>query len=433
MKKLYIQIFTVILLIVSAILIFYIAVKTKTEKIEKREKQVNTFSLDNANGSGIVGGTIFNDKNDSNTGKQNPEEASDEYDSYSSQEPVEKATIQEVYNLPVSSISFSKDKIIFTDRANGYSFTKTSITSKNKRLDQNALTQVYNSQYSDNYILREILDENLQVKYDLEKINDKDTILDLDPALKECTLTKDDKLLCIRDTENLSQIILFDLNQEEVKPRVLFATNLSHWQIQYQDNTLYLLQTPSASKEGLFVKIKDLKAEVQDKGIGLISKISPDSKYLLSSKFINGVLALQIKNLEKNSVTDIPLQTLASKCAFAKNAIICAVPKSTPKGFVFLDDWLKGKFNFDDTFYHISLDDFTYEKMEIVNMPKSNIDVSKLSYSKELNTLAFVNKFNLKAWVLELPKQTKVKETTEELDSASSTEEIQIKLKRNEI
>ncbi len=438
MKKIYIRVGIIISLLLSALLVFYIAVYTKTEQINQKIKKIDTFTLSGGDNSAVMGETPFNNKsatdngiNDTGAGNGN---------SYDEQKasPDNKDGIYEIYNLAVAGVGFSSGKIIFTDRAEGYSFSKDNPLDKNKRLDQNAEAMVYDAEYSDNYILRKTFTDTFEAKYDIEKINSKDTVLSLDGNLKSCHLFTGDILLCLKPTGSTTEVIMFDLKDENIKEQVLFASNLSHWQTDYKNGNLYLLQSPSAYKESVFIKKEQKGGEsVLEKGIGLDAKVSDDESYVLVSKYEDAKLTLYLDDIKNDTKTKLDLATLARKCVFTNKDIVCAVPKELPKDYVLLDDWLKGKFNYADEFYKINLKDLQAKKLDFISRPNTEIDAYKLRSSQNANMLSFVNKRDGKGWVIILAQAEKTESDVgaQELSSstASSSEEIKIKLKRDEI
>ncbi len=443
MKKVYIQIAVIVLLILSALTVFYIAVEKKTQKIEKNIRKVETFNPTDAGGAfsslGVDlfgGGTNELGGGVSETIDEDLENLKEKYS--------EKNELIELYNLPVASLSFLSDEsIIFTDRANGYSFVKSSTESKNKKLNQNALSNVYAVSYSDEYILRTMLNEDFELEYDLEKMDDAQVQEKLSPEYKACKLLKENKLLCLKEAEGGYKFVLMDLNEKEPEEKVLYRTRFSSWDFWYQDGALYLLQKPSVKKNSYLLRVKNFKEELLDSGIGLVSIISDDSGWLLSSKYVSGKLKLFLKNLKNDTEAEtLSVATFASKCAFVKDAIICALAKqdTTPP---LLDDWLKGRVSSNDEFYKIDLKELYAEKMDIKYAEKLNFDVYKIKVAPSKRALLFINKINSKAWMLKIAqKQDKDSEQEgktgteeEQLNDEDKAEEetIDIKLKRDEI
>ena len=69
-------------------------------------------------------------------------------------------------------------------------------------------------------------------------------------------------------------------------------------------------------------------------------------------------LKLKIADLEKQTISELNIVTLAEKCAWSEDnrTIFCAVPKSIPTSSVLPDDYYKKKTSFDDSFWRINLE-----------------------------------------------------------------------------
>ncbi len=429
MKKAYIQVAIIVMLIISAATLFYIYINKKTQKISKNIKEVKTFEPGVGGGaSSVFGVNLFGgDTNELGGG------VSENID-YTTKEDRGFNKLTEVYNLPAAALSFLKDgEIIFTDRANGYSFIKENPDSKNIRLNQNALSQVYDVSYGNSYIIRKILDENFVLRFNLEKINDTNNSVILDPEMKNCKLFEDD-LICLKENGESYSFIKINLKDKGLKEDTLYNTIFRYWNIDYKNGSLYLLQSPSAGVENGFLKVKDKKVSVLLRKVGLMAKISDDEQYLLYSFFKNGELKLKLKNIKNNEELELPFVSLADKCAFLENDIICAVPKDLPYKYNPLDGWIKGKFNFDDEFYLYNIESGLKHKIKFQSekLPE-RFDAYRFSVSPDKSRVAFINKFNSKAWIISLAQKKDSKGEEKNNDKDSKTEELDIKLKRDEI
>ncbi len=428
MNNNYIKTTIAIAVILSLSAIFYIYIIKKTKKIEQNVKTVETFNLaPSGDSSSIFGVNLFGGEvNEIGGGATaNTNETASEDRSFNK--------LTEVYNLPASAVSFLENKIIFTDRANGYSFTKENPESKNKRLKQNALSQVYNAFYGNKYILREILDDDLNVRYNLEKINDTDNSIVLDKEMFNCKLFENN-LICLKKQDNVYSFIKINLDDENnLEEQNLYNTKFRHWDFDYINDRLFITQKSSAKTEVATMLIKDRKVEVLAQKVGLRAKISSDAKSLLLSYFDNGILKLEIKHIGENYTEKLPFASFADKCAWLKNAIICAVPKNLSEFKNPLDGWLKGKLHFDDEFFIYDTQNGIAKKVKFQdNRLPERFDAYRLSVSEDKSRIAFINKFNSKAWVISLAQEEKEPSQEKTDGQKEEKEEIDIKLKRDE-
>ena len=441
MKKTYIYVAVIVLLIISATTLFYIFTKSKTEKIEKNIKKVETFGVGGSSQDGFFGVNLFGGAKDELGGNVDLNFDDSSLNGAKKQDN----TIELLYDLPTCAADFHENStVIFTDKINGYSFLRKVSETKNTELKQNALHESINASYSKSYILREKLNDDFEAEFNLEKINDNKSEFELSKQIVSCQLTKDDKLLCLERLSGSYAFRLLDLSDDTDKGKILYKSAFKHWIYKLQNDSLYLLQKPSAKKESAFLKVdSNGNVDVLDYGVGLESIISDDGKTILSSAFVNGKPVLYIKKLDSHEKFDLPIQTLASKCVFLKEKLLCAVPKKFPENIALPDTWLKGKYHFDDEFYTIDTSTAFAEKLKVKSMPTESIDVYKIKVNQDKNKVLFINKNNLKLWLIELAADKNdiiesdfdsETEATSSSSTASTTEEeIEIELKRNEI
>ncbi len=429
MNSKYLKISIAVLLILSLSAIFYIYIIKKTKNIEQNVKTVKTFNPTPAgDSSSVFGVNLFGGEvNEIGGGvTANTDETEMEDRSFNK--------LTEIYNLPASAVSFLENKIIFTDRSNGYSFTKENPESKNKRLKQNALSQVYNAFYGQNYILRQVLDDDLNLRYNLEQINNADNSVVLNKDMFNCKLF-DNNLICLKKQPDSYSFVKINLDDiENLKEQNLYNSKFKHWDFDYINNELFLTQKSSSKLETAALIVKNKKAKVLAQKVGLRTKLSDDGKKMLLSYFDNGNLKLEIKHIDENYTEKLPFASLADKCAWIKDAIICAVPKNISEIKDPLDRWLKGKLNFDDEFYIYNTENGIAKKMKLQdNRLPERFDAYRFSVSNDKSRIAFINKFNSKAWVISLAQDKKESEKDNLDKQKDEKEELDIKLKRDEI
>jgi len=100
--------------------------------------------------------------------------------------------------------------------------------------------------------------------------------------------------------------------------------------------------------------------KIIDETYGLSILWSPLGNKILYSETNNEgkELGLKIADLEKQTISELNIITLAEKCAWSQDnrTIFCAVPKSISTSSVLPDDYYKKKISFDDNFWRINLE-----------------------------------------------------------------------------
>jgi hypothetical protein len=110
-------------------------------------------------------------------------------------------------------------------------------------------------------------------------------------------------------------------------------------------------------------------------------------------------------DLKNGGQVTIPVGTLVQKCAWAAGrsaTLVCAIPKSIPKG-MYPDDWLLGIVHTDDDIYEINTD--TGAVTRIFNLSESGsgpFDVGQALLSDDGSYFLFVNRNDQTLWSAKL-------------------------------
>ncbi len=459
MKNTYIHIAIVILLLIAGTTAFYIYTNKKTSQITQNIKKVDTFEVTGGS-SGLFGANLFGGAvNELGGGGSLTEQEtiSDDSNTYEQW----RNEIHQIYDLPTAGVGFAQlatkptdntdkedgesasttleTKIVFTDMVNGYSYTKSSPLSQNTPLPQSAKRKTFSAQFSNTYIMRSSLDYNFSLVYDVEKIGEPNTNITIKDAV-QCRLFENDTIICQEKSKGGDfTFYKLKIDEEGVSKEFLYKSPFRQWVILgYTKQGLFLAQKPSAMKYGAVLKIANNEVEVLAQQIGLDAKLSKDGKYLLYSFYDQGSLKMALKNMLGNGVEELPIKSLAQKCAFVlNNQLLCAVPQNNND--IIIDRWVKGEIDSLDEFYVYDIETAQKTKLKFDSTHADNIDVWRLVSSPDQSMVAFVNKFNLKPWVVALKKeggaqkevedkQTETATSTTNETSASTTEEQNIEL-----
>ncbi len=189
-------------------------------------------------------------------------------------------------------------------------------------------------------------------------------------------------------------------------PIKIIDLTFGDWQINWPNlGTITLTTKPSVLLPGSVYTL-DLKTKAINRilgGInGLITTISPDTKWLIYSGLNNGRLETSLFSLNTKSSTLLPFATLANKCVWTNKSdkFYCAVPVNPPAG-QYPDDWFKGLISFNDDFWQIMTASTT---AKIIADPGhlGAFDASHLFLDNQNETLFFINKKDSTVWSLDV-------------------------------
>lgn len=194
------------------------------------------------------------------------------------------------------------------------------------------------------------------------------------------------------------------------KEKHLFSSPFAGWKlIAPGDGSLYLMQKPLDGAAGYAYKIqKDGSLLPVAQALGLTIAPRASSAALLYSASNGGTLALFAQQSPKAAVVQLPIHTIAEKCAWvsggagASAIAYCGVPQSVPSQ-QFLDDWYKGVAHTSDIFYAV---DTAQASSSVLYDPRGaiggQIDAEDLSVDPSGQYLAFINAIDQSFWVLRI-------------------------------
>ena len=403
MKKIYLWGLSFVFLIFSALFYYYFQISQKQIELEKNIKSVpiveesdfkNSYAYDS-----VFGETKTKEK------RQFKEENANKIAKTISQKEnvnIVSISILPVSELPVASLGFLGNKIIFTQSSDGLSFSKNKPDDKSQKLAQNSLKDVISADYSDNHILRKTFNENFEYKINLEKINAPNIDYEINANVLDCSFSGND-LICLEkegDKYSITETKIEQIGDEEkISKKTLYITHLKYINFYKKGDYLFLVQYPNQLKESVLLKVdlKSGKVLIVKKAYGLDAVLSNDGKKAYLSYYNGKELVNSIIDTANKEEKYLDLKTFARKCAFVKDkAAICAVPNTN----IDLNDYLKGKIQSNDKFYVIDLDSMiSIELAEEQKLPEV-VDAEKITakiIGNEFKIL-FINRINKKAW-----------------------------------
>jgi hypothetical protein len=161
---------------------------------------------------------------------------------------------------------------------------------------------------------------------------------------------------------------------------------LNEWSIKMlSDTEMGINSKPSAFADGIFMslnlstnKLRQLAGPLL--GLSIQSTNYPD--FSIVSVGGQGNIKTLLLNNKTRNVGDLGIRTFAEKCSqniFAEG-IFCAVPKTLQQGFVYPDDWYKGKMYTEDLLVYKSISGTTTKVISYLeNRPLSivNLNITK--------------------------------------------------------
>ncbi len=130
---------------------------------------------------------------------------------------------------------------------------------------------------------------------------------------------------------------------------------------------------------------------------------APETNALLWSQSTRGELRLFVRVGENTTAVQIPVRTVADKCAWSPEkefVAYCGVPQGTT-GVNFLDKWYQGAAHSSDALWRI---DASAGTAELVYTPPSNtpVDVENMALDRTGEYLAFTNAADKSLWLFRL-------------------------------
>jgi hypothetical protein len=136
---------------------------------------------------------------------------------------------------------------------------------------------------------------------------------------------------------------------------------------------------------------------------GLTILPSPSGKIILFSYTDGSALHMSTLNITDGSVVELPLATLAEKCAWVSDssALYCAIPSSISGNLP--DDWYQGTVSFSDKIWRIDLNSrLATLIVNPSNTGKTDIDAVNITIDPNSQVLVFRNKKDSSLWAYSL-------------------------------
>lgn len=180
-------------------------------------------------------------------------------------------------------------------------------------------------------------------------------------------------------------------------PVLIDSSPFSEWDLSYGGTTLYATTKPSSYAQGVTVRLPSF-ALVTGEYPALMS--NPSQEYTLQTSWSKGSI-LSVLSSKKETV-DLPLKTLASKCAWGeKDFLVCASPKNFSLSESSLpDSWFKGIVSFDDTLTIVDIKNIDTLPLFSFEKKYGLFDVTHLTIFNNNDLLAFTNKRTGQLWLL---------------------------------
>jgi hypothetical protein len=179
----------------------------------------------------------------------------------------------------------------------------------------------------------------------------------------------------------------------------VFKSSFSEWLPQWYADSSILLTTKASGLAKGYAYILDTNKRTMDKIIGDILGLTVNAR-ADGKLFIIGqasATSYHIKLLTPSgTLTDTTYQTLPEKCIFTKTTFIyCAIPDSLPKA-LYPDAWYQGAVSFSDSLWRIDTATGNGEKLDIGDLPDS--DITNLALSTDEKNIFWVNKKDSSLW-----------------------------------
>jgi len=181
---------------------------------------------------------------------------------------------------------------------------------------------------------------------------------------------------------------------------IVFQTRMKDLIVEWPDQSKLSIRTkPSGLTQGV-VYVIDLTTndfqKIINETYGLTALWSPLGNKILYSETNNEGkdLKLKIMDLEKQTISELNIITLAEKCVWSQDnrTIFCAVPKIIPSASILPDDYYKRKISFDDSLWRINIETEEMTKIfETQGLGTKFYNAKELLLAPLENYLLFVN------------------------------------------
>lgn len=202
--------------------------------------------------------------------------------------------------------------------------------------------------------------------------------------------------------ENISGVLA---EKDGTKPVQLFSSVFHGWlPTFFNKNTLLLTTKASGYAEGFTYTLDTVNKKmykILGNIGGLVSKMSPDGKYLAYSNSTVGGMNLRILTVSKNTSINTNISTIPEKCSFGGNRgyLYCGVPNFLPNS-VYPDNWYQGIISFSDSLVRIDPkgEAVTTTLEDVSSLSQEQIDIVNIMVDQNDTYLIFINKSDSSLW-----------------------------------
>lgn len=186
----------------------------------------------------------------------------------------------------------------------------------------------------------------------------------------------------------------------------IFSSPLSSIRLAFAGANYVAVTKPSAYSDG-YAFLVDGKSGAFTRLLGPLAGLSalpsPSGTLLLYSYVDRGRVVLAILDEQRHTAIQLPLSTLAEKCAWAPDsaALYCGVP--TALSGKLPDDWYQGAVSFSDRLWRIDLSTRTATLLvDPKQVGGANVDAVGLTTDQTADVLVFMNKSDGTLWAYDL-------------------------------
>lgn len=331
-----------------------------------------------------------------------------------------------ISNTPVAGFTILKRNseavVRYVDRATGNIFETTlpqsasSTSLEKKRLTNNTLPKIYEAYFNSDG--SKVLFRTLE--------NDTDVVKNMTLTLTSPRSTSTSEFYGVSVTnlrgdldsflvsgnnlfyvsKDKSSIVSSDFSGDKLL--TLFSASFNNWHLDKIGNSLLVSTKPSALSEGYVYRLPTTGGSLS-KLLGPLNGLSAvansTGSLLLYSYNENGVVKLFVKNIQKDTSSEILPATLADKCVWSVKESTSFYCGTSLKGISGIepDNWYLGRTHFTDYIWRFNT---TSEVAQLVSEPKTDfgldLDVSKPTLSPNEDFLIFVNQRDLTLWAVKL-------------------------------
>ncbi len=187
----------------------------------------------------------------------------------------------------------------------------------------------------------------------------------------------------------------------------LFSTPLSQIRLSFLGKQYLAFTKGAAGEAGYAFSVNSAGSFSRIAGplSGLVALASPQGNWVLVSYAQSGVLKMELVNVATRAVLQLPVATIADKCAWASDetAIYCGVPISPSTSSAYPDDWYQGAISFNDKIWKINVAG-RYAEL-VLDFPEETgqaLDATDVTLDPKKQVLVFKNKIDGSLWAYQL-------------------------------